>query len=83
MFGAEDFCRELSLPLRREGEARDLIRINLNLIDVRRLWSPVVMSGLASFVVHETTRIAGCAELEPRYESVVLSQAPPALRLVR
>ena len=24
MFGAEDFCRELSLPLRREGEARDL-----------------------------------------------------------
>jgi citrate lyase subunit beta / citryl-CoA lyase len=25
MFGAEDFCRELSLPLRREGEARDLI----------------------------------------------------------
>jgi hypothetical protein len=52
-------------------------------MDVRRLWSPVVMSGLASFVVHETTRIAGCAELEPRYESVVLSQATPALRLVR
>jgi citrate lyase subunit beta/citryl-CoA lyase len=25
IFGAEDFCRELSLPLRREGEARDLI----------------------------------------------------------
>jgi citrate lyase subunit beta/citryl-CoA lyase len=25
MFGAEDFCRELGLPLRREGEARDLI----------------------------------------------------------
>jgi citrate lyase subunit beta / citryl-CoA lyase len=25
MFGAEDFSRELSLPLRREGEARDLL----------------------------------------------------------
>ncbi|HKT86950.1 MAG TPA: CoA ester lyase [Candidatus Sulfotelmatobacter sp.] len=25
MFGAEDFSREISLPLRREGEARDLI----------------------------------------------------------
>ena len=25
MFGAEDFSRELGLPLRREGEARDLI----------------------------------------------------------
>ena len=25
IFGTEDFCRELSLPLRREGEARDLI----------------------------------------------------------
>ncbi len=25
MFGAEDFCKELGLPLRREGEARDLI----------------------------------------------------------
>jgi citrate lyase subunit beta / citryl-CoA lyase len=25
MFGAEDFCRELNLPMRREGEARDLI----------------------------------------------------------
>src|SRR5438132_2714718 len=25
MFGAEDFSRELSLPLRREGEATDLI----------------------------------------------------------
>jgi len=25
IFGAEDFSRELSLPLRREGEARDLI----------------------------------------------------------
>ena len=67
----------------RANVLRGTYRINLNLIDVRRLWSPVVMSGLASFVVHETTRIAGCAELEPRYESVVLSQAAPALRLVR
>jgi lipopolysaccharide transport system ATP-binding protein len=67
----------------RANVLRGSYRINLNLIDVRRLWSPVVMSGLASFVVHETTRIAGCAELEPRYESVVLRQPAPALRLVR
>jgi citrate lyase subunit beta/citryl-CoA lyase len=25
IFGAEDFCREMALPLRREGEAQDLI----------------------------------------------------------
>ena len=67
----------------RANVLRGTYRINLNLIDVRRLWSPVVMSGLASFVVHETTRIAGCAELEPRYESVVLREPAPALRLVR
>ena len=32
MFGAEDFCRELSLPLRREGEARDLIYARSSLV---------------------------------------------------
>jgi ABC-type polysaccharide/polyol phosphate transport system ATPase subunit len=67
----------------RANMLRGTYRINLNLMDVRRLWSPVMMSGLASFVVHETTRIAGCAELEPRYESVVIDSTTPALRLVR
>jgi len=32
MFGAEDFCRELSLPFRREGEARDLIYARSSLV---------------------------------------------------
>src|SRR5437867_4534362 len=32
MFGAEDFCRELSLPLRREGEARDLVYARSSLV---------------------------------------------------
>jgi homopolymeric O-antigen transport system ATP-binding protein len=67
----------------RANVLRGTYRINLNLMDIRRLWSPVMMSGLASFVVHETTRIAGCAELEPRYESEVLSQPTPAVTLVR
>jgi len=67
----------------RTNVLRGTYRINLNLMDIRRLWSPVMMSGLASFVVHETTRLAGCAELEPRYQTVVLSQGAPGLRLVR
>jgi citrate lyase subunit beta / citryl-CoA lyase len=32
LFGAEDFSRELSLPLRREGEARDLIYARSSLV---------------------------------------------------
>jgi len=32
LFGAEDFSRELSLPLRREGEARDLIYARSTLV---------------------------------------------------
>jgi citrate lyase subunit beta/citryl-CoA lyase len=32
LFGAEDFSRELSLPLRREGEARDLIFARSSLV---------------------------------------------------
>jgi len=32
LFGAEDFARELSLPLRREGEARDLIYARSSLV---------------------------------------------------
>ena len=32
LFGAEDFARELGLPLRREGEARDLIYARSSLV---------------------------------------------------
>jgi len=32
LFGAEDFARELSLPLRREGEARDLVYARSSLV---------------------------------------------------
>lgn len=32
LFGAEDFSRELSLPLRREGEARDLVYARSSLV---------------------------------------------------
>jgi hypothetical protein len=32
-----------------------------------------VVSGLASFVVHETTRVAGVAEVDPVYELRLLN----------
>jgi hypothetical protein len=42
------------------------------------------VSGLASFVVHETTRVAGCAEVDPHYEIHVATPADrqPILRAV-
>ena len=42
--------------------------INLQLVDTMRQWEPAVVSGVRSFVVTETTRAAGCAELLPSYE---------------
>ena len=59
---------------------RGTYRIVLHLIDAHKLWTPIEISGLASFVVHETTRVAGCAELYPRYEITVrapIEEAPP------
>ena len=45
------------------------------LADSRREWATIELSGLASFVVHETTRLAGCAELAPSYELQVVRPA--------
>ena len=47
---------------------RGTYSINLQLVDAMRQWKEVVVSGVSSFVVSETTRIAGCAELAPKYE---------------
>jgi lipopolysaccharide transport system ATP-binding protein len=47
---------------------RGSYRVVFHLGDANKLWQPVAISSLASFVVHETTRVAGCAELDPVYE---------------
>lgn len=47
---------------------RGTYNIVLHVIDTNKLWQPIAVSGLASFVVHETTRVAGVAELDPVYE---------------
>jgi len=52
----------------RANVLRGTYRIVLHLVDMNKLWTPIEISGLASFVVHETTRVAGCAELAPAYE---------------
>jgi ABC-type polysaccharide/polyol phosphate transport system ATPase subunit len=61
----------------RANVLRGTYRVVLHLTDTNKLWPPIAISGLASFVVHETTRIAGCAELEPAYE--VRVTAPGAM----
>ena len=52
----------------RANVLRGAYRVVLNLADTTKRWPTIAVSGLASFVVHETTRVAGCAELEPVYE---------------
>ncbi len=52
----------------RANVLRGTYRVVLHLVDMNKLWTPIEISGLASFVVHETTRVAGCAELAPAYE---------------
>lgn len=47
---------------------RGTYRISLHLSDTNKLWDQIDVSGLVSFVVHETTRVGGCAELAPDYE---------------
>ena len=64
----------------RANVLRGTYRIVVHLTDTNKLWTPIEISGLASFVVHETTRVAGCAELDPVYELSVM--APGALRVV-
>jgi ABC-type polysaccharide/polyol phosphate transport system ATPase subunit len=65
----------------RANVLRGTYSINLHLSDVQKMWLPIVLSGFGSFVVHETTRVAGCAELEPQYQLTVSTEAPP-VRLV-
>jgi lipopolysaccharide transport system ATP-binding protein len=63
---------------------RGTYRIVLHLNDMNKLWTPIEISGLASFVVHETTRVSGCAELDPRYDITVLDsiEQVPSIRAV-
>lgn len=64
----------------RANVLRGTYRVVLHLADTNKLWAPIEISGLASFVVHETTRVAGCAELDPAYElSVTAPGATAAL----
>ncbi|MGE0864403.1 MAG: ABC transporter ATP-binding protein [Vicinamibacterales bacterium] len=64
----------------RANLLRGTYRVVLHLVDTNKLWTPIEVSGLASFVVHETTRVAGCAELDPAYElSVSAPGASPEL----
>jgi hypothetical protein len=37
-------------------------------MDRLRQWSPAIVNNVTSFVVNETTRIAGCAEVMPSYD---------------
>ena len=55
----------------RANVLRGTYRIQFNIVDAMKIWPMISVSGLASFVVHETTRVAGCAELEPVYEVAV------------
>ena len=60
----------------RANVLRGTYRVVLHLTDTNKLWTPIEVSGLASFVVHETTRVAGCAEIDPTYE--ICATAPGA-----
>ena len=51
----------------RANVLRGTYRVIFYLGDMQYLYKAVEISGLASFVVHETTRNAGCAELQPSY----------------
>ena len=60
---------ELSLRVNfRANVLRGTYSVILHVLDMNKLWTPIAISGAASFVVHETTRVAGCAEMEAVYE---------------
>jgi homopolymeric O-antigen transport system ATP-binding protein len=66
----------MSLAVRiqfRANVLRGTYRVVLHVSDTNNLWPPIAVSGLASFIVHETTRVAGCAEVEPLYELRVVT----------
>ncbi len=69
----------------RANVLRGTYAIVLHVTDTNKLWQPIAISGLASFVVHETTRVAGVAELDPTYEMRVMAAADvpePVIRIV-
>jgi energy-coupling factor transporter ATP-binding protein EcfA2 len=69
----------------RANLLRGTYRIVVQLLDMNKLWDAISISGLASFVVHETTRVAGCAEVEPAYELRVantVDEPAPILKAV-
>jgi ABC-type polysaccharide/polyol phosphate transport system ATPase subunit len=69
----------------RANLLRGTYRIVLQLLDMNNLWQPIAISGLASFVVHETTRVAGCAEVDPAYElrvANIADEPAPILKAV-
>jgi ABC-type polysaccharide/polyol phosphate transport system ATPase subunit len=57
--------------------------ISGHLFDDKRVWPHVYLGTLASFVVHETTRAEGSAELSPRFAITVVNRdrmsAPPSV----
>jgi ABC-type polysaccharide/polyol phosphate transport system ATPase subunit len=66
-----DLGAGMSIAMRinfRANVLRGTYRVVLHVTDTNNLWLPITISGLASFIVHETTRISGCAEVEPSYE---------------
>jgi lipopolysaccharide transport system ATP-binding protein len=67
----------------RANLLRGTYRILVQLLDMNKLWTPIAISGLASFVVHETTRVAGCAEVEPAYELRVANMADESAPILR
>jgi lipopolysaccharide transport system ATP-binding protein len=64
---------------------RGTYRIVMHLVDgkVDKLWPAISISGLGSFVVHETTSVAGCAEITPSYELCVDDAVDEPARVLR
>lgn len=54
---------------------RGTYTINLDLVDALRQWHSAFISGVHTFVVSETSRVAGCAELQPCYDLTVKSSS--------
>jgi lipopolysaccharide transport system ATP-binding protein len=51
--------------------------VNVHLMDDQRFWDVIIINGLGSFVVVETTRPAGVAELHPTYKVTSTAGAAP------
>jgi lipopolysaccharide transport system ATP-binding protein len=49
---------------------KGLYTVNLHFVDDRRIWDPVALRSVAMFIVQETSRVDGVAELNPLYTLV-------------